>query len=656
MPARSHSRGLLAVIFIGLAASALADESESPKNPVLLDCALGTEIDDAFALALATADPTIELSGVTTVSGNAEDRAWMVCRFLSASGKKDIPVAFGRGKQPPAEIGAQHQYRYHPAVLFGRTAKPVKQTAVELLHERLNANGVKTTIICTGPLTNVAQLLAENADDKDRIERIIISASPKQLALDATAAKAVLASGIPIVIVPQDAIAKLRLDEARWRRIIAACTPRTLQLQTLYELWQGSEPVLADAAAVALASTDAAANDMFETMAATATLADDGRLAIAGGDSQVRVVKSLKTEPLLDWMEKQLIRGEPALPRELANRSKPIDRGAVPNRVHAFENYETDIERRWWLAGIPEKTRSGESASGRHVRGMLTMDFDDQQGDTKTMYRAVVFNPVPGPPMGKHPRLSFRCWLKGTDQLRVQIYSLSNGYHRYLSLGELPQEKWLDLAVDMTAARRPDSSGRPLSENERIDDIQFYVDPRAELLVDDIVLYDAAPAEEVRLFPKRIHFTGWFDTGKQGQEWPGSFEIPAEGGYFWKAARTLPANGKDPPSIRVGLRGSRPLTGQVQLDFRYRIDKAAPIEISLRDASSGRKLSTRLAEPKAGDWQLASVTLPQAISTGKSPAAAQELPQADELEFVLAGEGVLWVDDILLYEPAANSR
>jgi len=71
----------------------------------------------------------------------------------------------------------------------------------------------------------------------------------------------------------------------------------------------------------------------------------------------------------------------------------------------------------------------------------------------------MTFNPVPGPPMGKNTRLSFRCWLKGTDTLRVQLYSLTNGYHRYLSVSGLEQGKWLDGCVDMTQMRRPDGSG-----------------------------------------------------------------------------------------------------------------------------------------------------------------------------------------------------
>jgi inosine-uridine nucleoside N-ribohydrolase len=643
---RPNFRAASAVLVFALTYCGFA-KAEAPieKRPVLLDCAIGTDIDDAFALALATADPTIELSGVTTVSGKAEDRAWMVCRFLSAIGQEKIPVAYGRGNQPPADIKGQFQYRYHPAVLYGRTAKPVKQAAVELLHARLADGEAKKTIVCTGPLTNVAQLLADHPDSKERIERIIVSVDRRNLADDVAAARAVLASGVRIELLPWEWGTSVRLEKVI-QRLFARHTLLTLQLQTLYELDRGNS-FYSDAVAAAMASADADLADAFVLAPVKATISDMGKLTTVDGESPVRIVKSLKPEPLLDWMQKKLTQGEPALPRELGNRTKPIDRGAMPNRVHVFEDYTTTIERRWWLAGIP---------AGGGCRGMLTMDFDDLQGDTKTMYRAVVFNPVPGPPMGKQPRLSFRCWLKGTDQLRVQIYSLSNGYHRYLSLADLPQEKWLDLAVDMTAARRPDGSGGPLSEGERIDDIQFYVDPRADLYVDDIVLYDAGADDAPRDFPKRIFFTGWFDTGKQGQEWPGSFEIPAEGGYFWKAARSLPPKGKERPSILVGLRGSRPLTGQIQLDFRYRIDRAAPIEIVLRDSDSLREVRTRLAEPTAGSWQQALVTLGLGVSPGKSIATPQELAHADELVFVLAGDGPLWVDDILLYEPAAGSR
>ena len=52
----------------------------------------------------------------------------MVCGFLTHLGHRDIPVAAGHGKQPPQDIvGWQQQYSGHPAVVWNRTSKPLKE-------------------------------------------------------------------------------------------------------------------------------------------------------------------------------------------------------------------------------------------------------------------------------------------------------------------------------------------------------------------------------------------------------------------------------------------------------------------------------------------------------------------------------------------------
>ncbi|MBI3856300.1 MAG: hypothetical protein HY293_11480 [Planctomycetes bacterium] len=304
----------------------------------------------------------------------------------------------------------------------------------------------------------------------------------------------------------------------------------------------------------------------------------------------------------------------------------------LPYRVHAIEDFETDIEKRWWLAGKPE-TENVPTGSRRACRGTLSKDFDDKMGDPAARYTAVIFNPVPGPPMGKHTRLRFRCWLRGTDRLRVQIFSLTNNYHRRLELTGLPQGSWQEGNVDMTLLRRPDGTGGPLSEDERIDDIQFYVDPSAELIVDDIILYDAAPDGEKEPFPSRIVFTGGFDTGKQGKEWPGEFEIVAhEKPLKWKAARSVQ------DKLLVSLRGLRPVNErEVRLKFRYRLTGAAEFTAA---AESGSKASAPISVRSArDDWQEARLALPTGCR------------EIDGLLFKVAGSGVLWIDDVLLYDP-----
>jgi hypothetical protein len=352
---------------------------------------------------------------------------------------------------------------------------------------------------------------------------------------------------------------------------------------------------------------------------------------------------------------------------EVRNLSSVIERGNLPRRVHVFEDYETEIEKRWWLRGAPETNNLplslSESVPNRRAcRATATKDFDDKMGDPKQDFKAVVFNPVPGPPMGANTRLSFRYWLHGTDTLRVQIYSLSKGYHRFLMLTNLPQGSWQSAAVDITQARRPDGSGGPLAEDERIDDIQFYIAADAELLIDDIVLYDAGSASSPSpprsggegrgeagprgTFPNRILFTGWFDTGQQGagKEWPGDFEIVKhDPPLTWKAAKSVVNAQTGAPWIRVHLRGARPLSPLTSLRFRYRLAGGDALNVLLANAKTGQEWKAPVAALVTGKWAEANVDFQ----------VSQRNVAADELRFLAPKGFELLVDDVLLFEPRA---
>lgn len=327
---------------------------------------------------------------------------------------------------------------------------------------------------------------------------------------------------------------------------------------------------------------------------------------------------------------------------------KPVARGSVPHRVHVFEDYETDVEKRWWLRGETFSEGAPASASAslpnrRACRSGETKDFDRKMGDPSKTYRAVVFNPVPGPPMAGNTRLAFRCRLKGTSDLRCQIYSLSKGYHRHLWLKGLPQNEWLDLTVNVTEARRPDGSGGPLAEDERIDDLQFYVRDGAEVSVDDVVLYEPARKGESEPFPRRIIFTGWFDTGKQGEghEWPGDFDIVLhEKPRTWDAARAVTEKATGAPWIRVNLRGSRPLSEKNRLRFRYKTS-AEEIRVNLRNVAEEVRPVRKVKVEEPGVWREASVDF-----------SARVGDRVTDLVFRVPKGADLQVDDLLLYEPA----
>jgi purine nucleosidase len=658
---------LLALVAVLAVVVGISPASAAPPErlPVILDTDIGEDIDDAFALALALASPELDLQAVTTVGGQAEDRAWIVCRFLTHAGFKGIPVAFGREPQPSQlKVNWQIQYRRHPAPIFNRTQKPVKESAVELLYQKLKEQPGKLTLIAIGPLTNIARLLKEHPDAKPWIKRLVLMGgsvrvgyqekSPPEpewnIKSDVAAAKEVFAAGVPLTVVPLDATATVRLEKEQRERLFSAHTPLVFQIQALYELWDNETPILFDPVAVA-----ASFDERFLTMEDLRLEVNDKGLTVIGkGAANARVATAVRRDEFVKWIVERLRSvGKETLPQPPKNLSKVVEQGGFPNRVHAFEDYDTDIEKRWWMAGKPE-TKDVPPGGRRACRAVLTQDFDDLQGDMKTMYRAVIFNPVPGPPMGKNTRLSFRYKLHGSDRLRVQLYSLTNGYHRYLSLAELPNDKWSAATVDLTQMRRPDGSGGPLSENERIDDIQFYVDPRAELLIDDIVLYDLAPPGEKRPFPKRLLYTGWFDTGKQGQEWPGDFEIvPHEKPRTWKAARSVPNPKTGEPWLRLSLRGGRRLGAVTELFFRYQLTGADRLRVELVNGKTGVVQAGELKDLVHDGWSEA--TLPF-----REPRAATADVLVDEVRFLLPRPSGcparLLVDDVLLYEPGESSR
>jgi inosine-uridine nucleoside N-ribohydrolase len=619
------------LIMLTLATTATAQPVK--PTPILIDTDAGADIDDAFAFLLAFGSDELNIRGVTTVGDDAQKKAMLVCRFLTATGRRKTPVAVGAKPQPSRPITDLYKYYYHPDALFDRTTKPQQQSAVDFLYSRLKQQPGKITLVAIGPLTNVARLIEKHPDSAAMIGQVILLES--NIAFDAVAARKVFNAKLSLLVLSADACRDLRLDDAGVKKVFRPGTALTQQVQAMYQMWDRHDPPLGDVLAIAMCF-----NERF-AVTETRSLAVDaqGRLSSLNNKptatANARVVTSIKPREFSHWYTSRIA----SLVAPADKPSRLIPGNFMPNRVHVAEDFDSDTERFWWMSGKPE-TKLLPPGSRRACRGVLTHDFDDLLMASRKMYSAVIFNPVPGPPMGKNTRLSFRYWLKGTDTIRAQIYSLTNGYHRHLVVKDLPQDKWQHAVVDLTEARRPDGTGGPLSENERIDDIQFYIDSNAEIIIDDIVLYDAALKDEKQPFPTRIIFTGIFDTGKQGQHWPGDFEIIADAGNFWKAARSVQNEKTDKPWLRIGLRGQRRLVENTQLSFRYRLTGSDAFEVRLVNSKAAQTLSSSAKRLKANEW-------------GKTTLEfnTREFPLIDEVHFLLPKGAELLIDDLLLYQP-----
>jgi len=237
----------------------LSSAAPSEKTPILLDTDIGTDIDDAFALALILQSPELDLLAVTTVAGETQARARLAAKMLWEAGRPNVPVAAGE-PGPPQPID---QTRWAD----GFTGPPLtKVRAVDLLRREIERRPEEITLVAIGELTNVAALLKSDPTIGKKIKRIALMGGaiahgygqdPKPVAewnikSNPAAARVVFASGVPILMAPLDVTAMLQLDAAARHRIFTRLTPLTNALTLLYHLWNQETPTLFDPMAVAM--------------------------------------------------------------------------------------------------------------------------------------------------------------------------------------------------------------------------------------------------------------------------------------------------------------------------------------------------------------------------------------------------------------------
>jgi purine nucleosidase/pyrimidine-specific ribonucleoside hydrolase len=181
--------------------------------PVLLDCDPGH--DDAIALLLALGSDELDVRGVTTVAGNQtlEKTTANAIRVLELARRAEIPVAAGASRplvrEPRVAADVHGETGLDGPDLPPPPAEPSPEHAVDFLAERVAG----ATLIATGPLTNVALLLARYPEAKP--ERIVLMggaiaegnvtpAAEFNIWADPEAAHRVFTSGLDVTMVGLD--------------------------------------------------------------------------------------------------------------------------------------------------------------------------------------------------------------------------------------------------------------------------------------------------------------------------------------------------------------------------------------------------------------------------------------------------------------------
>lgn len=227
---------------------------------IILDTDVGTDVDDALALALAAASPELQIEGITTVHADAPLRARIAQALLNLAGRKDIPVIAGASM--PIEDPLPENFHWAPR-LWGHEGIGILPTEglVPAADPETNANAGaqfiaekaatypgELSLITIGPLTNVARALQIQPRLADRVFDLTLMGGmiephrsdwppmlETNLNADPGAARIVFDSGIPLTIVPIEVTTQVFLSPAQRELMRAWRQPLSDTLVALME-------------------------------------------------------------------------------------------------------------------------------------------------------------------------------------------------------------------------------------------------------------------------------------------------------------------------------------------------------------------------------------------------------------------------------------
>ena len=275
-------------LFFLICISGLSSNLFAQKQKVILDCDLGDDIDDAYALALLIASPEIDILGVVMDYGNTPERAKIACRMLYETGRENIPVVIGRKTRD------NYSNQFYWGEGFDKV-QPVKKAGADFILEQLKKYPNEVILITVGPVPNMADILDKDPGALKLAKHIYsmfgsfymgygsspIPGAEWNVRADVSSSKKFVSSGAKITYAGLDittyVILKYELIELLGNRK----SPLTDAVVGLYSLWglgrdPKQEPVLFDAVAVSMVIWP----ELFKTRKAFVKVTDEGYTVI----------------------------------------------------------------------------------------------------------------------------------------------------------------------------------------------------------------------------------------------------------------------------------------------------------------------------------------------------------------------------------------
>jgi inosine-uridine nucleoside N-ribohydrolase len=229
----------------------LHDEmSSTPLSPlpVFVDTDIGDDIDDALALALLLCSPEVSVVGVSTVFGDTYLRARLAAYLLQIYGCPEVPVA--AGQELPLLLRHRPSGVCQTSVLPEHLALPLSPlSGAELLIQAAYKYPGQLTLLCLGPLTNVALALQQEPHLISLLRQVFFMGGASRISRpdwnvrsDAQAAHVLLEARLPLTMIGLDVTASCHLQRGDVARIHNTNNPRLHLLSCMVTAWQEHQP------------------------------------------------------------------------------------------------------------------------------------------------------------------------------------------------------------------------------------------------------------------------------------------------------------------------------------------------------------------------------------------------------------------------------
>lgn len=224
------------------------------KKKIILDTDNGDDIDDLFALYLALSRKDIEIVGITTTYVNTNLRARQIKKVLKLAGKNDIPVYAGIGTPIKSLHPCDVNYKFcqYTNDLDSDCYAPINndegcygKSAVDFIVKKSEELKEELTIVCIGPLTNIANAILQSPEVMKKPSIVMMGGCYSKIerewniACDYEAAKIVFNSKLNLTAIGVDITRKTEISLALQERILAhkAKNPYIAYLIESANLW-----------------------------------------------------------------------------------------------------------------------------------------------------------------------------------------------------------------------------------------------------------------------------------------------------------------------------------------------------------------------------------------------------------------------------------